>query len=105
VIIESPDTNLAAGTSQLPQQYLDASGLMKTACAAREGGLSSLVVTQIAGLPATPHGPLPSRLWDDGWLQEGRADVARALHERSVIGESPRLASVGMKSMITEMIP
>ena len=105
VIIESPDTDLAAGTSQLPQQYLDTSGLMKTACAAREGGLSSLVVTQIAGLPATPHGPLPSRLWDDAWLQEGRADVARTLHERGISGEPRRLASIGSKLTTSEFIP
>lgn len=93
VIIESPDSDLVTGSTQPPQQFLDASGLMKTACAARSSTLSSLVVTQIAGLPATPHGPLPSRLWDDAWLEKGRAEVARAIPDRMSNDGALRLAS------------
>jgi hypothetical protein len=69
VVIESPASDLTAQTTPPPQQYLDASALLKNACAAEGASQSSLVVSRVAGLPATPEGPLPSRLWDDAWLE------------------------------------
>ncbi|MBW2293249.1 MAG: filamentous hemagglutinin N-terminal domain-containing protein, partial [Deltaproteobacteria bacterium] len=104
VIIESPDSDLTTGISQPPQQYLDASGLMKTACAARSGTLSSLVVSQVAGLPATPHGPLPSRLWNDAWLQQGRAAVAEVERKHDSIDETSRLALLEQRTSTLEAI-
>jgi filamentous hemagglutinin family protein len=68
IVIESPESDLVAEATQIAQNYLDAAGLMKTACGAQGAELSSLVVTRVAGLPATPEGPLPSRLFDDTWL-------------------------------------
>jgi len=73
VSIESPASDLTSQTTPPPQQYLDVSALLGNACAAAGASQSSLVVNRVAGLPATPEGPLPSRLWDESWLTPGRS--------------------------------
>lgn len=66
VVIESPESELNSERAQPAQEFLDAAGLLKTACGAGSGAgaASSFVVMQVAGLPASPEGPLPAPLWD-----------------------------------------
>jgi large exoprotein involved in heme utilization and adhesion len=78
IVIESPESDLVAETTLLAQSYVDAAGLMKTACGAQGAELSSLVVTRVAGLPATPEGPLPSRLFDETWIDTDTDTIGKA---------------------------
>jgi large exoprotein involved in heme utilization and adhesion len=82
IVIESPESDLVAETTQIAQSYLDAAGLMKTACGAQGADLSSLVISRVAGLPATPEGPLPSRLFDQAWLDEDMVVGAKPVRVR-----------------------
>jgi filamentous hemagglutinin family protein len=64
VAIESPEADLASERAQPAQEFLDAAGLLRTACGGSASQASSFVVERVAGLPASPEGPLPAPLWD-----------------------------------------
>ena len=57
-------TNLHGLLEALPKNFMTAATLLRSLCAAqlREGTVSSLVVRERDGIPATPKGILPSRL-------------------------------------------
>ena len=61
VEIRAPDTDLSSELVSLPSTFLDAVGLMKERCAARQGGerAGSFVWTGRSGAPGSPDGPLP----------------------------------------------
>jgi hypothetical protein len=60
--IQAPVTNLSGVVPPLPQDVVPAAALLRDQCAARlrEGTVSSLVMRERDGIPATPEGFLPS---------------------------------------------
>jgi filamentous hemagglutinin family protein len=63
VAIESPDAELNTERAEPAQEFLDAAGLLRTSCGAANAQAGSFVVARVAGLPASPEGPLPAPLW------------------------------------------
>src|SRR5206468_751538 len=66
--IQAGVTDVSSSVSQLPESVLQASTLLRAACATRLAGgqSSSLVVSGREGLPAEPGGVLPSPLVAEG---------------------------------------
>ncbi|MFQ5656931.1 MAG: filamentous hemagglutinin N-terminal domain-containing protein [Candidatus Methylomirabilales bacterium] len=79
VDIQSPVTNLSGTLAPLPEAVLQATALLREACAARVRGgqVSSLVVGGRDGVPLEPGGLLPSPLYRG----EGEAVAPSAGHE------------------------
>ncbi len=65
VDIQAPVTNLSGLVAPLPPDFASATALLRDRCAARlrEGAVSSFVERGRDGVPATPDGVLPSRLY------------------------------------------
>ena len=78
--IQAGVTDVSSSVSQLPESVLQASTLLRAACATRLAGgqSSSLVVSGREGLPAEPGGVLPSPL-----VAEGPADSPLSLDDSS----------------------
>ena len=78
--IQAGVTDVSSTVSQLPESVLQASTLLRAACATRLAGgqSSSLVVSGREGLPAEPGGVLPSPL-----VAEGPADSPLSLDDSS----------------------
>src|SRR5438093_1058803 len=76
--IQAGVTDVSSSVSQLPESVLQASTLLRAACATRLAGgqSSSLVVSGREGLPAEPGGVLPSPL-----VAEGPADSPLSLDD------------------------
>jgi filamentous hemagglutinin family protein len=64
VVIDSPDAELNSERAEPAQSFLDAAGLLRTSCGASSAQAGSFVVSRVAGLPASPEGPLPAPLWN-----------------------------------------
>jgi large exoprotein involved in heme utilization and adhesion len=66
ISIQAPVTNLSSIVAPLPQSYTPATELLRDQCAARwrEGMVSSLVMREREGIPATPEGLLPGRRYE-----------------------------------------
>lgn len=66
ISIQAPVTNLSSIVAPLSQSYTPATELLRDQCAARwrEGIVSSLVIREREGLPATPEGLLPGRRYE-----------------------------------------
>src|SRR5262249_39589384 len=88
IVITSPDSVLNTERAAPAQGYLDAAGLLRTSCGAAGGQTASFVVARVAGLPASPEGPLPAPLWDA--LPESSAPAAGT----PVVGEPDRTLRV-----------
>lgn len=63
IVITSPEAQLTSERAEPAQEYLDVAALLRTSCGAAAGS-ASFVVARVAGLPASPEGPLPAPLWD-----------------------------------------
>jgi large exoprotein involved in heme utilization and adhesion len=83
--IQAGVTDVSSAVGQLPESVLQATTLLRAACATRLAGgqSSSLVVSGREGLPAEPGGVLPSPL-----VAEGPADSTGSLDEQPGGGES-----------------
>jgi hypothetical protein len=92
IVITSPDSVLNTERAAPAQGYLDAAGLLRTSCGAAGGQTASFVVARVAGLPASPEGPLPAPLWDA--LPESSAPSASA----PVVGEPDRSLRVAARA-------
>jgi filamentous hemagglutinin family protein len=79
VIIQSPENDIAGSIAQLPQNIVDASGLLPERCAARHAGgaQSSFVVAGRGGLPTNPDNYLPSFNAGSGPLKSGGTTTPR----------------------------
>jgi filamentous hemagglutinin family protein len=93
VIVNSPEVNVEAGITTLPTDFLNASALMRPACAARSAGSreGSFVVANRRGIPASPEGLLLA------FDSVDYGDVAAAAEEQElppVAGTPPLEASV-----------
>jgi hypothetical protein len=66
ISIQAPVTNLSSIVAPLSQSYTPATELLRDQCAARwrEGMVSSLVMREREGIPATPEGLLPGRRYE-----------------------------------------
>jgi hypothetical protein len=66
VNIQTPVADLSGILTPLPQNFRSAATLLNDQCAVRlrEGQVSTFIVRGRAGLPATPDGILPSRLYE-----------------------------------------
>jgi len=60
---DSADAELNSERAEPAQEYLDVAGLLRTSCGAGSEQAGSFVVARVAGLPASPEGPLPAPLW------------------------------------------
>jgi hypothetical protein len=65
VDIQAPVTNLSGLVAPLPPEFAQVAALLRDQCVARlrEGAVSSLVERGRDGMPASPEGVLPSRLY------------------------------------------
>jgi hypothetical protein len=66
ISIQAPVTNLSNIVAPLSPSYTSATELLRDQCAARwrEGMVSSLVMREREGIPATPEGLLPGRRYE-----------------------------------------
>jgi large exoprotein involved in heme utilization and adhesion len=94
--IEATVTDVSGTVAQLPEAPLQATELLRAACAARFAGgkASSLVLGGRDGVPLQPGGPLPSPVY-----QASKSDSSSAISsfslptEYSLLGSSDRLLS------------
>lgn len=93
VVIESPESELASERAQPAQEFLDPSGLLRTACGASASQSSSFVVERVAGLPATPEGPLPAPLWE---ALDASAHADAGSGAPALAGPVPRLPAAAL---------
>jgi len=87
VDIRAPVTNLSAVVTPLPPDFAPAATLLRDQCAARlrEGTVSSLVERGRDGVPATPDGVLPSRLYTARPAEAGQpASEPRVARQRGL---------------------
>lgn len=64
IVIDSPEAEVSSERAEPAAQYLDVAGLLRTSCGAAGSQAATFVVATVAGLPASPEGPLPAPLWD-----------------------------------------
>jgi filamentous hemagglutinin family protein len=97
VIIQSPENDIAGSIAQLPQNIVDASGLLPERCAARHAGgaQSSFVVAGRGGLPTNPDNYLPSFNAGSGPLKSGGTTTPRTSLSELVYADQTIVAMAG----------